>query len=179
MITTLMIIVFVLGYLAIAFEHPIKIDKAASALMIGGLGWALLAIGLAEIIDFEIVSKKFNSFKDWYSIKNPGKEITELKFLKYELSHHLIDIAEILFFLLGAMTIVEIIDNHDGFSIITDKIKTNNKVTLMWILCTITFFFSAALDNLTTSIVIAALLAKLTASIAVIIKNIFFILPPS
>ena len=156
-----MIIVFVLGYLAIAFEHPIKIDKAASALMIGGLGWALLAIGLAEIIDFEIVSKKFNSFKDWYSIKNPGKEITELKFLKYELSHHLIDIAEILFFLLGAMTIVEIIDNHDGFSIITDKIKTNNKVTLMWILCTITFFFSAALDNLTTSIVIAALLAKL------------------
>tara|TARA_B100000902_G_scaffold280180_1_gene265984 strand:- start:3389 stop:4777 length:1389 start_codon:yes stop_codon:yes gene_type:complete len=161
MITTLMIIVFILGYLAIALEHSIKIDKAASALIIGGLGWALLSIGLAEIIDFEIVTNKFNSFNDWYGIKNPGKEITELKFLKYELSHHLVDIAEILFFLLGAMTIVEIIDNHDGFSIITDKIKTNNKVALMWILCTITFFFSAALDNLTTAIVIAALLAKL------------------
>ncbi len=156
-----MIIVFILGYLAIALEHSIKIDKAASALIIGGLGWALLSIGLAEIIDFEIVTNKFNSFNDWYGIKNPGKEITELKFLKYELSHHLVDIAEILFFLLGAMTIVEIIDNHDGFSIITDKIKTNNKVALMWILCTITFFFSAALDNLTTAIVIAALLAKL------------------
>ena len=161
MITTIMIIVFVLGYLAIALEHPIKIDKAASALVIGGLGWALLAIGLIEVIDFEIVANKFNSFKEWYGVKNPGKEISELKFLKYELSHHLVDIAEILFFLLGAMTIVEVIDTHEGFSIITDKITTNKKVALMWILCTITFFFSAALDNLTTSIVMAALLAKL------------------
>ncbi len=161
MITTIMIIVFVLGYLAIALEHPIKIDKAASALVIGGVGWALLAIGLIEVIDFEIVANKFNSFKEWYGVKNPGKEISELKFLKYELSHHLVDIAEILFFLLGAMTIVEVIDTHEGFSIITDKIITNKKVALMWILCTITFFFSAALDNLTTSIVMAALLAKL------------------
>lgn len=161
MITTIMIIVFVLGYVAIALEHPIKIDKAASALVIGGLGWSLLAIGLIEVIDFEIVANKFNSFKEWYGVKNPGKEISELKFLKYELSHHLVDIAEILFFLLGAMTIVEVIDTHEGFSIITDKITTNKKVALMWILCTITFFFSAALDNLTTSIVMAALLAKL------------------
>ena len=161
MITTIMIIVFVLGYFAIALEHPIKIDKAASALVIGGLGWALLAIGLIEVIDFEIVANKFNSFKEWYGVKNPGKEISELKFLKHELSHHLVDIAEILFFLLGAMTIVEVIDTHEGFSIITDKITTNKKVALMWILCAITFFFSAALDNLTTSIVMAALLAKL------------------
>ena len=79
MITTIMIIVFVLGYLAIALEHPIKIDKAASALVIGGLGWALLAIGLIEVIDFEIVANKFNSFKEWYGVKNPGKEISELK----------------------------------------------------------------------------------------------------
>ena len=161
MITTIMIIVFVLGYLAIALEHPIKIDKAASALVIGGLGWALLAIGLIEVIDFEIVANKFNSFKEWYGVKNPGKEISELKFLKYELSHHLVDIGEILFFLLGAMTIVEVIDTHEGFTIITDKITTNKKVALMWILCTITFFFSAALDNLTTAIVMAALLPKL------------------
>ena len=161
MITTIMIIVFVLGYMAIALEHPLKVDKAASALLIGGLGWALLAIGFVEIIDFEIVANKFNSFKEWYGLKNPGKEISELKFLKYELSHHLVDIAEILFFLLGAMTIVEVVDTHGGFSIITDKITTNKKVALMWILSVITFLFSAALDNLTSSIVMAALLTKL------------------
>jgi len=156
-----MIIVFVIGYLAIALEHPIKIDKAASALIIGGLGWALLSIGLIDIIDIEIVADKFNSFKEWYNIKYPFKEITEITFLKYELSHHLVDIGEILFFLLGAMTIVEIIDIHQGFSIITDKITTRRKVSLLWILCVISFFFSASLDNLTTAIVMAALLGKL------------------
>jgi Na+/H+ antiporter NhaD/arsenite permease-like protein len=132
MITTLMIIVFVLGYIAIALEHPLKIDKAASALIIGGLGWALFSFTGINHHD-----------------------------LTHEIQHHLVDIAEILFFLLGAMTIVELIDAHEGFSIITDKITTNKKVYLMWILCLITFFFSAALDNLTTSIVMAALLTKL------------------
>ena len=156
-----MIVVFVLGYTAIALEHPIKVDKAASALIIGGLGWALLAIGLFEIINIETVAAKFNHFKEWYEVKNPGKEISELKFMKYELSHHLVDIAEILFFLLGAMTIVELVDAHQGFSIITDKITTNKKVYLIWILSVITFFFSAVLDNLTTAIVMAALLPKL------------------
>ena len=156
-----MIAIFVLGYIAIALEHPIKVDKAASALIIGGLGWALLAIGIFDIINIETVAEKFKNFQEWYAVKFPGKEITELKFLKYELSHHIVDIAEILFFLLGAMTIVEVIDTHQGFSIITDKITTNNKVKLLWILSTITFFFSAALDNLTTAIVMAALLPKL------------------
>ena len=132
MITTLMIIVFVLGYIAIALEHPLKIDKAASALIIGGLGWALFA--------FTGISQHD---------------------LTHELQHHLVDIAEILFFLLGAMTIVELIDAHEGFAIITDKITTKKKVYLMWLLSLITFFFSAALDNLTTSIVMAALLTKL------------------
>ena len=73
MITSLIIIVFVLGYISIALEHPLKVDKAASALLIGGLGWALLSIGFVEIIDFEIVTNKFNSFKEWYGLKNPGK----------------------------------------------------------------------------------------------------------
>ena len=132
MITTLMIIVFVLGYMAIALEHPIKVDKAASALIIGGLGWALYAFSGVDA-----------------------------HHMNEHLSHHLVDIAEILFFLLGAMTIVELIDAHEGFSIITDKITTNKKVALMWILSFITFFFSAALDNLTTAIVMAALLTKL------------------
>lgn len=132
MIITMMIVVFILGYMAIALEHPIKIDKAASALIIGGLGWALFAF----------------SGIDHHS-------------LTHEIQHHIVDIAEILFFLLGAMTIVELVDAHQGFSIITDKITTNNKVKLLWILSVITFFFSAALDNLTTSIVMAALLTKL------------------
>ena len=132
MIFTLMIVVFVLGYLAIALEHPLKIDKAASALIIGALCWALFAFSGIE-----------------------SHHLTE------ELRHHLVDIAEILFFLLGAMTIVELIDAHEGFTIITDKITTNKKVALMWILSLITFFFSAALDNLTTAIVMSALLTKL------------------
>ena len=132
MITTIMIIVFVLGYMAIALEHPIKVDKAASALLIGGITWALYAF----------------SGVDQHHMNE-------------HLSHHLVDIAEILFFLLGAMTIVELIDAHEGFSIITDKITTNKKVALMWILCIISFFFSAILDNLTTAIVISALLTKL------------------
>jgi len=132
MIYIIMLVVFVLGYVAIALEHPIKVDKAASALIIGALGWALFAFSGME-----------------------AHHISE------ELKHHLVDIAEILFFLLGAMTIVELIDVHEGFTVITDKIATRHRVKLMWILCIITFFFSAVLDNLTTSIVMAALISKL------------------
>ena len=131
MITTIMIIVFVLGYLAIAFEHPIKIDKAASALLIGGICWALFA--------FSGISKD----------------------LEYEIQHHIIHIAEILFFLLGAMTIVEMVDVNGGFTIITEKIKTTNKLKLIWIISAIAFFFSAVLDNLATAIVMASLLNKM------------------
>ena len=132
MIITIMIIVFILGYLAIALEHPIKVDKAATALIIGGISWALFAF----------------SGIDQHT-------------LTHEIKHHIVDIAEILFFLLGAMTIVELVDAHQGFSIITDKITTNKKVSLIWILSIITFFFSAVLDNLTTAIVMATLLPKL------------------
>ena len=150
-----MIAVFVIGYIAIALEHNIKIDKAASALAIGGITWALLAfLGDTDLLNewIDEKTKKGFNFKEtpqWYD------------FLKYEIQHHIVHISEILFFLLGAMTIVELIDAHQGFSIITNKITTTNKVKLMWILSTITFFFSAALDNLTTAIVMAALLTKL------------------
>lgn len=85
----------------------------------------------------------------------------EVAFVKHELEHHLVEIAEILFFLFGAMTIVEIIDQHQGFKVITDKIRTTNQVKLLWILSILTFFMSAALDNLTTTIVMVALLRKL------------------
>ena len=132
MIYILMLVVFVLGYLAIALEHPLKIDKAASALIIGALGWALYAF---SGVDFHHIGE--------------------------HLSHHVVDIAEILFFLLGAMTIVELVDAHQGFSIITDKINTTKRVPLMWILTILSFFFSAVLDNLTAAIVMSALLTKL------------------
>ena len=129
---TLMIVIFVLGYLAIALEHPIKIDKAASALITGVLVWTLFVISGAD-----------------------------QHFIEEELLHHLSEISSILFFLLGAMTIVELVDAHEGFSIITDKITTKNRVKLLWIVSVLTFFFSAALDNLTTTIVMVSLLRKL------------------
>ena len=163
----LLIIIFVIGYLAIALEHPIKIDKAASALVMGGLIWGALALGIDDLVTKEFLSEFYEKFKTKFnSLKEIGVYSSDeyakpIKFLKYELSHHLVDIGEILFFLLAAMTIVELVDSHQGFSIITDKITTKRKVPLMWILCVISFFFSAVLDNLTTSIVMAALISKM------------------
>ena len=163
----LLIIIFVIGYLAIALEHPIKIDKAASALVMGGIIWGALALGIDDLVTKEFLSEFYEKFKTKFnSLKEIGVYSSDeyakpIKFLKYELSHHLVDIGEILFFLLAAMTIVELVDSHQGFSIITDKITTKRKVPLMWILCVISFFFSAVLDNFTTSIVMAALISKM------------------
>lgn len=125
-----MIIVFVIGYLAIALEHPIKINKTASALLTGVLCWTLHALSSHESVTTE-------------------------------LSHHLSKIAEILFFLMGAMTIVELVDAYQGFRLITDRIRTKNPKTLLWIVCWVTFFLSSILDNLTTSIVMISLIRKL------------------
>lgn len=130
----LMIIVFVIGYLAIALESPIKIDKTASALITGIICWALYVFTPVEHMHVE-----------------------------QGLMHHLYDIANILFFLMGAMTIVELIDAHEGFAVITNRIKTTNKVKLLWIIAILTFFLSAVLDNLTTSIVMISLLRQLIA----------------
>ncbi|WP_372750894.1 sodium:proton antiporter NhaD [Labilibaculum sp.] len=156
---TLMIVVFVLGYTAIALEHPLKIDKAASALLIGVITWALYVFGGIDILSSG-VSRAWNE----YVAINPAADTHEgmLYFITHhEVLHHLSEISSILFFLLGAMTIVEIVDQHQGFKIITDKIKTTNKIKLLWVLSVLTFFMSAALDNLTTTIVIVALIRKL------------------
>jgi Na+/H+ antiporter NhaD/arsenite permease-like protein len=155
----LMVVIFVLGYLAIALEHPIKIDKAASALLIGTLTWVAYIMGAADIFNSG-VSSAWNS----YLAANPDANTKEgiIDFIVHnQIIEHLGEISEILFFLLGAMTIVEIVDQHQGFRIITDKIKTTNKVKLLWILSFLTFFMSAVLDNLTTTIVMIALLRKL------------------
>jgi len=130
--TAVIIIIFIVGYLAIAFEHPLKINKAAAALLTGVICWSIYALWGG---DKELVSES--------------------------LAHHLGDIAGILFFLLGAMVIVELIDAHDGFEIITERIRTTNKRKLVWIVGIITFFLSAVLDNLTTTIVMVSLLRKL------------------
>jgi NhaD family Na+/H+ antiporter len=128
----LITIIFFVGYLAIAFEHPIKINKTASALLVGTICWTVYAMS--------------------------G---TESQSVQEKLSHHLSSIAEILFFLLGAMTIVELIDAHQGFKIITDQISSKKSVTLLWTISLLAFFLSSVLDNLTTAIVMVSLLRKI------------------
>ncbi len=156
-----MVVVFVLGYLAIALEHPLHIDKAIPALAIGTLLWVIYIFGAYDIFSAGL-SEAWNSYI--HSGDHSGEQgIQAMRhfIVDKEIIHHLGEISEILFFLLGAMTIVEVIDKHDGFKIITDKIKTTKKVKLLWILSFLTFFMSAALDNLTTTIVMVALLRKL------------------
>ncbi len=152
------IIVFVLGYLAIALEHPLRVDKAASALLLGTICWAIFVLGVSE------VPEGIASYFEHFAYDNQGfladNEMLS-GFLEHRLLHHLSEIASILFFLLGAMTIVETVDAHEGFRIITDRITTTNKVKLLWILSTLTFFFSSILDNLTATIVMISLLRKL------------------
>ncbi len=164
---TIMVVVFILGYIMIAFEHPLKIDKAAPALLIAVLGWTAYVFGMDEILSLN--SGNFLKYVDGEYGLTENFDIMALiaehgnHFIVHELAHHLTHHAEIIFFLIGAMTIVELVDAHEGFAVITDKIKTKNKVKLLWIICILTFFFSAALDNLTTSIVMISLLRKLIA----------------
>ena len=141
--TTAIILTFIIGYFAITLEHSIKINKAASALFTGVLCWTI------------------------YILNQPDKHL-----VAHQLMEQLGEISGILFFLLGAMTIVELIDAHDGFQIITDRIKTQNTVKLLWIIGIITFFLSAILDNLTTTIVIVSMLRKIVADRE---KRLFFV----
>lgn len=151
-----MIILFVVGYACIALEHPLKVNKTAFALMLGVLIWLCYILTGPSI--FEVSG--FRDGYDTYMAANPDATFVDF-ITKNELIEHLGDIAEILFYLMGAMTVVELIDSHGGFKIITDRITTKNKVKLLWILSFVTFFLSALLDNLTTAIVMVALLRKL------------------
>jgi NhaD family Na+/H+ antiporter len=131
-VEAILIAVFVIGYAAIALEHPLKINKAASALLTGVLVWTVYVL----------------AGSDKAAVSN-------------ELTEHLGEVSGILFFLLGAMTIVELIDAHDGFEVITSRITTNSKRKLLWIICLLTFFLSAVLDNLTTAIVMVTMVRRL------------------
>jgi Na+/H+ antiporter NhaD/arsenite permease-like protein len=149
----ILLAIFVIGYVAIVLEHKIKIDKAASALLTGTVLWGLFVTGYTEVPAHLV---------DLFSSFSAGDGHASLSvFYEHRLLHHMQEISSILFFLLGAMTIVELVDAHEGFRVITDRINTSSKVKLMWIICILTFFFSAVLDNLTTSIVMISLLRKL------------------
>lgn len=129
------VVIFIVVYVAIALEHPIKINKGASALLGAGLLWTVYAT--------------FNG---------------DHALVGQQLDASVTTTARIVFFLIGAMTIVEVIDAHNGFEIITSLIRTRKQVTLMWIVCFVTFFLSAVLDNLTTTIVMISLIKKLSGS---------------
>jgi len=132
MMTALIITIFILGYLAIAFEHNTKVDKAAPALITGVLCWTV------------------------YSLFSTDRTLVD-----HQLAESLGEYSGILFFLMGAMTIVSIIDAHDGFQIITRRITTTSKRKLLWIISLLTFFLSPVLDNLTTAIVMVSLAQKI------------------
>jgi Na+/H+ antiporter NhaD/arsenite permease-like protein len=127
-----LVIVFVVVYAAIALEHPLRINKSASALVGAGLLWTIYAL-----------------------------QVNQPSLIAEQLSESLISTAQIVFFLMGAMAIVEVVDAHDGFEVITSRIKTNELSTLMWLVGFVTFFLSAILDNLTTTIVMISLMRKL------------------
>jgi len=147
--------VFVLGYLAITLEHSLKIDKLVPALLMMALAWAGIAFGIDD-------------FTQWFDSHNSSLMSLEgmdhehrLHLMEGTLLHHFGKTCEILIFLVGAMTIVEIIDHFNGFQTIKRIIKTNKKATLLWIVCVLGFILSAIIDNLTATIVLITILRKL------------------
>lgn len=158
-----LIFVFLFGYLCIALEHPLKINKAATALITAAATWVLYMFIAPHVVPG-------TTGFEFFLAENPaaGSLPVQEQVMRYVQQVQIIesvgDIAEILFFLIGAMTIVELIDVHGGFNIITNRITTRRKRRLLWIIGTITFFMSATLDNLTTTIVMLALLRKLIAN---------------
>lgn len=153
------ILVFIIGYLAIVLEHPLRLDKTVPAVIMGSLCWAFLALGFfggsVDVID---------THEHLFSL---AKSLGAEEFLKQEegfmntLLHHLGKTAEILVFLIGAMTIVEIIDLHRGFEVLKTWVRTRSKKKLLWILGALAFILSAIIDNLTATIVLVTLIRKL------------------
>ncbi len=153
---TAIILVFVIGYLAITLEHNLKIDKLIPALVMMAISWALISLGI-------------DAFPQWFDSANHGLvegytsmgHESRMHLMEETLLHHLGKTAEILVFLLGAMTIVEIIDYFDGFSTIKTFIKTKNKKSILWIFSILAFILSAIIDNLTATIVLISILQKI------------------
>lgn len=151
--TTLIILIFVLGYLLITLEHPLRLDKTVPALLMAALIWAALALGFTNGF-FDIIDETGRTF-NFLTDDNP------MEGFQNTLLGHLGKTAEILIFLIGAMTIVEIIDLHRGFNVLKKAVNTTSKRKLLWILGIIGFVLSAVIDNLTATIVLITLLRKL------------------
>lgn len=157
-----MIIVFLVGYLLIALEHPLKINKAGTALLTGTVLWVMytmsapLFIPTASVEEFEMF---LNNFPEMASL--PFFEQARHFVVEHQVLDSIGEIAETLIFLIGAMITVELIDAHGGFMFITNRITTTRKKELLVLVATLTFFMSAVLDNLTTSIVMIMLIRKL------------------
>lgn len=162
--TTLIIVVFVIGYLGIALEHTIKVNKTATAILTGVICWTLFMFTTPtdDILTGQAY-QKFVNVEHLDNVASLSLEEMHRHFVSFSLSEHLAEISQILFFLLGAMTIVELVDAHKGFRFITDRITTTNIQALLWIICWTTFFLSSILDNLTTTIVMVSLIRKLIA----------------
>ena len=153
---TAIILVFVLGYLAITLEHSIKIDKLIPALVMMAICWALIALGIDAFPQW-FDSAKHSLLDNFGMLEHEEK----MHLMEETLLHHLGKTAEILVFLLGAMTIVEIIDYFDGFSTIKGFIRTKKKSKILWIFACLAFVLSAIIDNLTATIVLISILQKI------------------
>ncbi len=151
---SIIILIFIIGYLSITLEHPLKLDKTVPALIMAALIWGMLAIGF-HAGWFDVIDTHDNVF----SFLTGGEE-AEHGF-ENGLLHHLGKTAEILIFLIGAMTIVEIIDLHRGFEVLKGAVRTKSKRKLLWIIGILAFILSAIIDNLTATIVLITLLRKL------------------
>ncbi len=152
----LMLILFVVGYGFIMFEHVNHINKAATALLMSSLIWAIFSLGGSDILSLGYSSAWTNYLEELGSLAKAKEFITH-----HALLDNLAETSSILFFLLGAMTIVDLVDRYQGFRIITNKINSSSATRLLWIISLLTFFMSAILDNLTTTIVIITVLRKL------------------
>ncbi len=156
---TIIILVFVLGYLAITLEHNLKIDKLIPALVMMAVCWAIVALGVDSFSNW-FDSSKHALVEGFSSLAHPEK----MHLVEETLLHHLGKTAEILVFLLGAMTIVEIIDYFDGFSTIKSYVNTKKKKKILWIFAWLAFVLSAIIDNLTATIVLISILQKIVKS---------------
>lgn len=154
--------VFILGYLAITLEHSIKIDKLIPALLMMALAWAGVAFGLDNFTNWfdSGAHHMVDGFKD-LPLHGEHGAVSKMGWFEGTLLHHFGKTCEILIFLVGAMTIVEIIDHFDGFATIKNFIKTNSKRKLLWIVAILAFVLSAIIDNLTATIVLITILRKL------------------
>ena len=156
---TIIILVFVFGYLAITLEHNLKIDKLIPALVMMAVCWAIVALGVDSFSNW-FDSSKHALVEGFSSLAHPDK----MHLVEETLLHHLGKTAEILVFLLGAMTIVEIIDYFDGFSTIKGYVNTKKKKKILWIFAWLAFVLSAIIDNLTATIVLISILQKIVKS---------------